>query len=143
MPIHRKTTSEFETEQVARELAACLHPGDVVAFRGGLGAGKTAFVRGLAEGLGIPEDVSSPTFALIHEYRGGGALLVHFDMYRVTGFDSLYSTGFFDYLDGPGILAIEWSEQIEAALPEKHITVTITPTGEDTRDITIEGVDGL
>ena len=137
--IRKTTTSEQETESLAEQLAPTLRAGDVVALRGGLGAGKTAFVRGLAKGLGIDADVSSPTFALVHEYRGAGVLLCHFDMYRITGFDSLFSTGFFDYLDSGGILAIEWSENIESALPENAITVTITPTGETTRDFQIEG----
>lgn len=137
--IHRTTTSEQETQAFARTLAARLRAGDVLAFRGDLGAGKTAFVRGLAEGLGIREDVSSPTFALVHEYHGPGAVLYHFDMYRIGSFDELYATGFFDYLDGSGILAIEWSENIEGALPDGAITISIEQTGEDTRDIRVEG----
>jgi len=137
------TASEQETEALAAQLAKKLRAGDVVAFRGGLGAGKTAFVRGLAQGLGIAADVSSPTFALAHEYRGAGALLVHFDLYRITDPDSLYATGFFDYLEGEGILAIEWSEKIGEDLPDGAIAVTITPTGENTREITIEGGDRL
>jgi tRNA threonylcarbamoyladenosine biosynthesis protein TsaE len=131
------TTTEGETEALAETLAARLKPGDVLAFRGGLGAGKTAFVRGLARGLGVSGQVSSPTFALVHEY-GGAVPLYHFDMYRVEDWQSLYSTGFFDYLDSGGILAVEWSENIENALPEGTITITIETLGGDTRRITWE-----
>ena len=92
----------------------------VIAFFGGLGMGKTAFTRGLAKGLGITADVSSPTFALVNEYRGR-VNLYHFDMYRVETWDDLYSTGFFDYLDNGSVLAIEWSENIENALPEDKL----------------------
>jgi len=139
--IRRITTSEQETEAVAKELAACLRAGDVVALRGGLGAGKTAFTRGLAVGLGIRADVSSPTFALVHEYRDNGAVLYHFDMYRVESEEDLYSTGFYDYLEADGVLAIEWSENIPQALPAGAITVTLTPAGENRREIQIEGVE--
>ena len=129
-----------ETERIAEQFAKTLRPGDVVAYEGGLGAGKTAFTRGLAQGLGIREEVSSPTFALVNEYRGEHTLY-HFDMYRVETYDDLYSTGFFDYLDGEGILAIEWSENIYGALPEGTITVSIRTIGENDREITIEGDD--
>ncbi len=132
--------SPAETEAIANKLGMQLKSGDIVAFRGGLGAGKTAFVRGLALGLGIQADVSSPTFTLVQEYASPGSpTLYHFDMYRITHPDSLESTGFYDYLDQGGILAIEWSEQIAYALPEDVITVTITPTGETIREITITG----
>jgi len=132
------TNSEQETEAAAAELAKRLRPGDVIAFRGELGAGKTAFTRGLARGLGIAQDVASPTFALLNEYRGP-VTLYHFDMYRIQDEDSLYSTGFFDYLDGDGILVVEWSENIPWALPEDVITVTLERTGENERAITVEG----
>lgn len=110
-----------------------------MAYRGDLGAGKTAFTRGLARGLGITCDVTSPTFAILNIYNGSEITLCHFDMYRVSGFDSLYSTGFFDYLDGEHILAIEWSENIAYELPENTVTVTLVPTGENSRHIEIEG----
>ncbi len=136
-----KTNAVSETEQFARELAQKLRPGDILAFTGGLGAGKTAFTRGLAEGLGCDAEVSSPTFALVHEYDGP-VVLYHFDMYRIHSIEDLYSTGFFDYLDAGGIMAIEWSENIAFALEnEPVITVTIKPTGENTRTITVEGDD--
>lgn len=130
--------STKETEQIAADFAENLRAGDVIAYTGDLGAGKTAFTRGLAKGLGITEEVSSPTFALVHEYRGNGLVLYHFDMYRISGFDDLYSTGFFDYLDEPNaILAIEWSENIDGILPPETITVSISSTGENDRKIQI------
>ena len=131
--------SVAETQQIARELAAQLHDGDVIAFTGGLGMGKTAFTHGLAQGLGIEAEVTSPTFALVNEYRGRERTLYHFDMYRVEGFDDLYSTGFFDYLDQGGILAIEWSENIAGALPDGAITVAFERIDDNTRKITVEG----
>ncbi len=133
--------SPAETERFAEELASKLKGGDVLAFKGGLGAGKTTFVRGLARGLGSQSEVSSPTFALVHEYSCTPPLY-HFDMYRIHTFDDLYSTGFFDYLDSGGILAVEWSENIDGALPPETITVTITPAGEEQRRIAVEGGAG-
>lgn len=132
--------SPKETEAFAAKLALKLRPGDVLAFRGGLGAGKTAFVRGLSSVLSPDAQVSSPTFALVNDY-GGDIPLYHFDMYRITSMDDLYSTGFFDYLDTGGILAIEWSENIEFALPPDTITVSIEPVGEEERNITVTGGD--
>lgn len=133
--------STEETEQFAEAFANELQSGDVIAYRGPMGAGKTAFTRGLARGLGLEDHVSSPTFALVHQYGSGSRALYHFDMYRVDGFDDLYSTGFFDYLDYGGILAIEWSENIENALPQDTIFVTLEKdeTDPDLRKITVEG----
>lgn len=132
------TNSERETEAAGEAFAKTLRGGCVVAFFGGMGMGKTAFVRGLARGLKIDAEVASPTFALVHEY-GGKPPLYHFDMYRVETWDSLYSTGFFDYLDAGGILAVEWSENIEGALPEDAIRVAFRRgTAENDRIITIE-----
>lgn len=128
-----------DTERIAEGLANKLSGGEVIAFCGGLGMGKTCFVRGLARGLGFTGDVSSPTFALVNEYIGGRLPLFHFDMYRVTGWEDLYSTGYFDYLEAGGVLAVEWSENIEAALDENTITVTIRQTGENEREIEICG----
>lgn len=130
--------SPKETENFAYELSKKLRAGDVLAFRGGLGAGKTAFVRGLAKGLSPDAQVSSPTFALVNDY-GGDIPLYHFDMYRITSMDDLYSTGFFDYLDMGGILAIEWSENVEFALPPDTITVSIEPKSDKERNITVTG----
>ena len=113
----------------------------MIALFGGLGMGKTAFVRGLAEGLGMdPNEISSPTFAIVHEHEGkNGQMLYHFDMYRVESWDDLYATGFFDFYETGGILAVEWSENIENALPEHTIRVTIARGESDTqRIITIQ-----
>ncbi len=132
------TNSVQETEAAGKALATTLHAGCTVALFGGMGMGKTAFVRGLAQGLGIDAEVTSPTFALVHEY-GGKPPLCHFDMYRVNSWDGLYSTGFFDYLDAGGILAVEWSENIEGALPEDAIRVEFQRgESENERIITIE-----
>ena len=133
--------SVSDTEAIAEKLGRVLKSGDVVAYFGGLGMGKTAFTRGLAKGMGITADVSSPTFAIVNDY-GGNPPLVHFDMYKVDSWDDLYSSGFFDYLDMGAVLATEWSENIENALPENTIRVTIKQ-GESPEDriITIEGID--
>ena len=133
--------SVSDTEAIAEKLGRVLKSGNVVAYFGGLGMGKTAFTRGLAKGMGITADVSSPTFAIVNDY-GGNPPLVHFDMYKVDSWDDLYSSGFFDYLDMGAILATEWSENIENALPDNTIRVTIEQ-GESPEDriITIEGID--
>lgn len=128
---HYLSHSARETEQIAADFAATLHSGDVIAYRGEMGAGKTAFTRGLCRGLGLSDHVSSPTFALVHQYGNGAHALYHFDMYRVETFEDLYSTGFFDYLDYGGILAIEWSENIEAVLPKNAITVELKKVEND------------
>lgn len=129
--------SPQETEHIAEKLAQTLVGTEVIAMFGGLGAGKTAFTRGLAHGLGIDDGVSSPTFALVNEYEGKFTVY-HFDMYRVSTWDDLYSTGFFDYIDN-GVMIIEWSENIEEFLPENHITITINHISENEREIIIEG----
>ena len=128
--------SVAQTEEIAARFARTLSGGTVVAFCGGLGMGKTAFVRGMAQGLGLTAEVSSPTFALVHEY-GGQPPLVHFDMYRVSGWEDLYSTGYFDYIDEGGVIAAEWSENIEAALPDNTIYVEINKIDDTTREIII------
>ena len=124
---------------MAQRLAQDLKGGEVVAFTGGMGAGKTAFTRGLVMGLGAGDVVSSPTFALVNEYQGR-LTVEHFDMYRVESWDDLYSTGFFDYLGSDCTLVIEWSENIAGALPEDAITIDIQPgERENDRVITISG----
>lgn len=133
------TTSPEETERVGELLGRALCGTEVIAYEGGLGMGKTAFTRGLCRGLGITEGVSSPTFALVNEYRGKFPVY-HFDMYRVTSWEDLYSTGFFDYLDN-GVLVIEWSENIEGALPEDAVRITISRgEHENQRIFETEGV---
>lgn len=136
------SNSVEETEKIARDFAASIKPGTAIFFRGGLGAGKTVFVRGLADGLGIPkETVSSPTYTFVKEYSGGRFLLAHFDMYRTASADDLYSIGFFDYLDGETVLAVEWSENIEDFVDIPHVTITIERGGsENRRIISIEEV---
>lgn len=133
------TNSPEETEELGFKLAKILKGGEVVAFRGGLGMGKTCFTRGLARGLGFKGDVTSPTFALINEYIGGRLPLYHFDMYRISGWEDLYSTGFFDYIEQGGVIAAEWSENIENALPESTVTVTFVRLGDNKREITVNG----
>lgn len=133
-----RSESVAMTEEYGRQLAKELSSGTVVAFYGGMGMGKTAMVRGIADGLGLDAEVTSPTFALVHHY-GGNPPLVHFDMYRVTGWDDLYSTGFFDYLDEGAILVVEWSENIEAALPEQTVRIRIEKVDDSTRLIMREG----
>ena len=136
-----ESRSPAQTELIGEKLAAQLSGGEVIALYGGLGMGKTNFVRGLARGLGVEEGVSSPTFALVNEYHGR-LTLYHFDMYRVTTWEDLYSTGFFDYLDTGAVLAVEWSENIQEALPEDSIQVELQRGGTDTdRLITIEGIN--
>ena len=114
--------SPKETVALAKKLGAVLRGGEVIAYFGGLGMGKTTFTSGLALGMGINAEVSSPTFSLVHDY-GGNPPLYHFDMYRINGFDDLYSTGFFDYLDSGAVLAVEWSENIENILPENTLKI--------------------
>ena len=132
------TNSPAETRALGARLAGVLKPGDIVGLDGPLGAGKTAFVQGMAEGLGIADAVVSPTFAILCVYRGD-VPLVHMDAYRVRDIDDLESTGFFDYLDGGGILAIEWSRHIADTLPAGIIRVAIESRGDTARFITIEG----
>jgi tRNA threonylcarbamoyladenosine biosynthesis protein TsaE len=135
------TASPAETEALGERLAFKLKGGDVVALFGGMGMGKTALTRGIARGLGVAEGVSSPTFALVHEYDGR-LPVYHFDMYRVTGWEDLYSTGFFDYLESGGVLVVEWSENIENALPENAVRITLAPgDSENQREISVEGLE--
>ena len=138
-----RTCGEAETEALGARLAAALTPGAVVAYRGGLGMGKTAFTRGLARGLGYKGRVTSPTFTIVNEYEGGRLPLFHFDMYRLEGADALFDIGWGDYLDRGGVCAVEWSELAEEALPPETVFVTIarSPEADNSRVITIEGVD--
>ena len=127
-----------ETEKLGFAIGQTASEGDIICLSGDLGAGKTAFTRGLAHGMGFDGEVSSPTFALVHEYPAD-IPIYHFDMYRITTWDDLYSTGFFDYLDMGGVLVIEWSENIENCLPENSIRVSISKNdNENERIITLE-----
>ena len=132
------TNSPAETEQVAEALAKVLLPGTVIAYEGDLGAGKTAFTRGLARGLGADEQVTSPTYTIVNEYLSGRLPLFHFDMYRLTCADDLWDIGWEDYLDRNGVCAVEWSENVAEAL-ENPIQVRIQKIGEETRRIIVEG----
>lgn len=133
------TKSVLETEAFAFEIAKKINTGAVIAFFGGLGMGKTAFSRGFVKGRGVDAEVSSPTFSLVNEY-GGQPPIYHFDMYRVEGWDDLYATGFFEYIDMGAILLVEWSENIENALPEDAIRVEIERgENDDERIITVTG----
>lgn len=131
------SNSYEDTIQIAADFAKTLPKGAVIAYLGDLGMGKTAFTTGLAKGLGLTCDVSSPTFALCNTYTDGAVTLHHFDMYRVESWDDLYSIGFFDFLDTEAYLAIEWSENIYGALPEDALMVEIKKTGEQSRAIKI------
>ena len=135
-----QTHSPEETEAVVRKLAAQLQPGDVLAYYGDLGAGKTAFTRGLASGLGVTEPVTSPTYTIVNEYLSGRLPLFHFDMYRLGSADELFDIGWEDYLIRGGVCAVEWSERVTDALPEDTLWVDIARgSGENDRIITITG----
>ena len=136
------TNSPAETEAVGCTLARYLKPGAVVAYRGGLGAGKTAFTRGLARGLGVADSITSPTYTIVNEYLSGTMPLFHFDMYRLACADDLFDIGWEDYLDRGGVCAVEWSENVAEAM-ENAITVTIERLDEDRRRIIIEGGQDL
>ena len=142
MPSQRFITNgPEETEALGARLARALEPGAVVAFTGDLGAGKTAFVRGLARGLGIPDRVTSPTFTIVNEYEGGRLPLFHFDMYRLGSADELFDIGWEDYLARGGVCAVEWSERMEELLEPGTIRVDLRRgEDEDRRVITVEGV---
>ena len=136
-----RTHSAAETEALGEALAARLKGGDVVAYRGGLGMGKTAFTRGLARGLGYAGRVTSPTFTIVNEYMGRLPLF-HFDMYRLGDSEELFDIGWEDYLDRGGVCAVEWSENVSDALPQDTIYVEIRREAEqDSRVITITGRD--
>ena len=119
-----------ETYEIGRKTALEYGKGTVFAYFGDLGMGKTAFTKGLVQGFGIDAEVTSPTFALVNEYRSEGITLYHFDMYRISTWEDLYSTGYFDYVDTDAVLAIEWSENIENALPDDCVCIEISK-GED------------
>jgi tRNA threonylcarbamoyladenosine biosynthesis protein TsaE len=136
------TNSPEQTEAVGAALAKILTPGTILAYRGDLGAGKTAFTRGLAKGLGSADPVTSPTYTIVNEYLSGRMPLFHFDMYRLASSDDLWDIGWEDYLERGGVCAVEWSENVADAM-ENAIFVTIEKTGEEFRRITIEGGEEL
>ena len=136
------TNSPEETEKSGAALGRIIPAGTVIAYLGDLGAGKTAFTRGLARGLGCTDMVTSPTYTIVNEYLSGRLPLFHFDMYRLASSDDLWDIGWEDYLDRGGVCAVEWSENVADAL-EGAVTVNIQKTGADSRCITIEGGDFL
>ncbi len=134
------SSSPQETEALGEALGRALEAGSVVAYTGDLGAGKTAFTRGLARGLGITQSVTSPTFTIVNEYEGGRLPLFHFDLYRLGGWEELFDIGWEDYLARGGVCAVEWSERAEDALEEEPIWVDIRRgEGEEQRVISITG----
>ena len=136
------TNSPEETETVGQALGRVLNPGTVLAYTGDLGAGKTAFTRGLAKGLGCTDMVTSPTYTIVNEYLSGRLPLFHFDMYRLSSSDDLWDIGWEDYLERGGVCAVEWSENVDDAM-ENAIYVTIHKIGEESRRIVIEGGERL
>ncbi|WP_024856344.1 tRNA (adenosine(37)-N6)-threonylcarbamoyltransferase complex ATPase subunit type 1 TsaE [Ruminococcus albus] len=139
-----RTSSPEQTIALGREIGKRLRGGEVIAYRGGLGAGKTTITRGISDGLGLGDEVTSPTFALVNEYRKKGCKisLIHFDMYRITSGEDLETTGFFDYMDEDTVLAVEWSENIDDDLPDDCIRITINRISDDERELTIETCGG-
>ena len=132
------THTPEETEALGEALGRRLRGGEIVAYYGDLGAGKTAFTRGLARGLDISARVTSPTYTIVNEYLGGRLPLFHFDMYRLSSADDLFDIGWEDYLQRGGVCAVEWSENVQEAL-ENAVTVRIEKHSDETREITIEG----
>lgn len=138
------TSSPGETEGLGEKLAAFLKPGQIIAYLGDLGAGKTAFTRGLARGLGVTENVTSPTYTIVNEHLSGRLPLFHFDMYRLSSTEELFDIGWEDYLERGGICAVEWSENVMEALDGAiFVRLERTEDGPDYRRITIEGGEGL
>lgn len=138
-----KSCCAESTEEIGKTVGRLLKGKEIIALYGGLGMGKTTFVRGLCAGMGISADVSSPTFAIVHEYRSNDKILYHFDMYRVTSWEDLYSTGFFDYMDN-GVIITEWSENIGNVIPDNAIRIKFSLGDTETeRIIKIEGVQDI
>jgi len=137
------THSPEETISFAERIGRLLKAGDFIAYHGDLGAGKTTFTRGLAVGMGLPDEVSSPTFAIVNEYHGRGkTTLYHFDMYRIGNSEELETTGFYDYPLDESVFAVEWAENIEDAFPENVIKIKISRIDDDVRKITIITAEG-
>ena len=133
------THSAEETIEFAKEIGSRLKKGDIVAYTGGLGEGKATFTRGLAMGLGMDDNVTSPTFSLVNEYHSRDISLYHFDMYRIMGADDLETTGFYDYSTDDSVFAIEWSENISEELPDNAVIINIERIDDNTRRITVKG----
>lgn len=134
-----KTHSADETIALGEKIGKKLSKGDVIAFKGDLGAGKTTITRGISIGLGLGDNVTSPTFSLVNEYRGKEKSLIHFDMYRITNSDDVELTGFWDYIEEGCILAVEWSENISDVIPKNSIIISFKRIDDNTREIEILG----
>lgn len=135
------TCSAKETAELGRRMGTLINKKCVIAFRGGMGSGKTCFTTGFVKGLDYFGEVNSPTFALVNEYLGGRLPIYHFDMYRISDDDELFSVGFYDYLDEESVLVIEWSENITESLPDDTVSVTFSNQNENRRTITVECSD--
>ncbi len=133
------THSAEQTIALGEKIGELLRGGEVIAYRGGLGAGKTTITRGISLGLGLGDEVTSPTFALVNEYTGGRLNLYHFDMYRITSAEDLETAGFYDFMNAGSVIAAEWSENIADELPEGTIYIDIARIDDNTREITITG----
>ena len=133
------TRSPEETIALGERIGALLRGGEVIAYRGGLGAGKTTITRGISLGMGLGDEVTSPTFALVNEYIGGRLNLYHFDMYRISSAEDLETAGFYDFMNENSVIAAEWSENIADELPDDAIYIDIVRIDDDTREITITG----
>lgn len=136
------TASAEETIALGRAIGRRLQGGQIIAFTGGLGAGKTTLCRGIAEGLGLSGQVSSPTFSIVNVYEGP-VRFAHFDAYRIATEQDLETAGFYDYLDEGAVVAVEWSENIRPYLPPGHIQIDIQTAGESAREIRIQGMEGI
>ena len=132
------THSPAQTRDLGRRLAEQLRPGDVLLLYGNLGAGKSEFTRGVAEGLGVAGPVISPSFTILNVYDDGRIPLYHFDWYRLESAEELYEMGMDEYLGGDGVAVVEWPTQCPEAIPETHLAVTLTPVGETERDVAFE-----
>lgn len=136
------TKSAEETIELGKRIGGRLKAGDVIAYKGDLGAGKTTLTRGISIGMGLGDEVTSPTFALVNEYRGSKLSLCHFDMYRITSAEDLATTGFYDYLEDGNVLTIEWSENIIDEIPDNAIIISIQRIDDEVRKIIINCKDG-
>ena len=134
------THSPAETRALGRRLAEHLQPGDVILFDGDLGAGKSEMTRGIAEGLGVSGPVTSPSFTILNVYEDGRVPLYHFDWYRLESAEELYEMGMDEYLGGDGVAVVEWPTQCPEAIPETHLAVTLSPVGENEREVTLTPV---
>ncbi len=139
MKITIETHSPAETIALGEKIGALLRGGEVIAYRGGLGAGKTTITRGISVGLGLGDEVTSPTFALVNEYAGEKLTLYHFDMYRITSAEDLETCGFYDFMNERSVIAAEWSENIADELPDDAIYIDIARVSDEVREITITG----